>query len=41
MPKTAEIAFNSELAKVPRRKHPRWLDRIVSLVPEPIMERLG
>ena len=28
MPKTAESAFNSELAKVPRRKHPRWLDRI-------------
>ena len=28
MPKTAESAFNSELAKVLRRKHPRWPDRI-------------
>ena len=28
MPKTAESAFNSELAKVLRRKHPCWLDRI-------------
>lgn len=28
MPKTTETAFNSELAKVLRKKHPRWLDRI-------------
>ena len=28
MPKTAESAFNSELAKALRRKHPRWPDRI-------------
>ena len=28
MPKTAESAFNSDLAKVLRRKHPRWRDRI-------------
>ena len=28
MPKTTETAFNSELAKVLRRKHPRWPDRI-------------
>ena len=28
VPNTAESAFNSELAKVLRRKHPRWLDRI-------------
>ena len=28
MPRTAESAFNSELAKVLRRKHPRWRDRI-------------
>ena len=41
MPKTAESAFNSELAKVPRRKHLRWPDRIGSAGPELIMERLG
>ena len=41
MPKTAESAFNSELAKVLRRKHPRWPDRIESAGPELIMERLG
>ena len=28
MPKTAETAFNTDLAKVLRRKHPRWPDRI-------------
>lgn len=28
MPKTAEIAFNPELARVLRTKHPRWLDLI-------------
>ncbi|MCY3852293.1 MAG: hypothetical protein OXG03_01770 [Gammaproteobacteria bacterium] len=28
MPKTAETAFNFELAKVLRKKHPRWSDRI-------------
>ena len=28
MPKTTETAFNTELAKVLRRKHPRWFDRI-------------
>ena len=28
MPKTAEIAFNSEFAKLLRSKHPRWHDRI-------------
>ena len=28
MPRTAETAFNPELAKVLRRKHPRWPDRI-------------
>ena len=28
MPKTTEITINSELAKVLRRKHPRWSDRI-------------
>lgn len=28
MPKTAEIAFNSEFAKSLRSKHPRWHDRI-------------
>ena len=28
MPKTVEIAFNAELAKVLRRKHPRWTNRI-------------
>ena len=31
MPKTAESTFNSELAKVLRRKHPCWLDRIGSV----------
>ena len=28
MPKTTETAFNPELAKALRRKHPRWVDRI-------------
>ena len=28
MPRTTEIAFNPELAKVLRKKHPRWSDRI-------------
>ena len=28
MPKTTETAFNSELAKVLRKKHPRWSDQI-------------
>ena len=28
MPRTAENVFNAELAKVLRRKHPRWPDRI-------------
>ena len=28
MPRTTETAFNTELAKVLRRKHPRWPDRI-------------
>ena len=28
MPRTAEIAFNTEIADVLRRKHPRWADRI-------------
>ena len=28
IPKTVESTFGSELAKVLRRKHPGWLDRI-------------
>ena len=28
MPRTSETAFNTELARVLRRKHPRWPDRI-------------
>ena len=28
MPRTAENAFNTQLASVLRRKHPRWADRI-------------
>ena len=28
MPRTAEIVFNTEIAKLLRRKHPRWADRV-------------